>query len=158
MKKFFQDFKAFAIQGNVLNLAVGVMIGGAFSKIVSSLVNDLFMPLIGLIIGQVDFTNMFISLKGGSYNTLADAVAAGEPTLNYGLFLTNVIDFILLALCVFLFVRLFTKLMPPKPEPKKEATRVCPYCFTTISAKATRCPDCTSEVTPTEPEKPAAAQ
>lgn len=151
MKKFLKDFKAFAVQGNVIDLAVGVMIGGAFGKIVSSLVSDIFMPLIGLLTGGTDMTNLFISLNGQHYDTLADATTAGAATLNYGVFLTNVIDFVLIALCIFLFVRLISKVMPKKPAPPAEPTRVCPYCRTTVSAVATRCPNCTSELTPTEP-------
>lgn len=150
MKKFLKDFEAFAMQGNVIDLAVGVMIGTAFGKIVSSLVSDIFMPLIGLLTGGLDFSNLFISLNGKSYATLQQAVDDGAATLNYGTFLTNVIDFVLIALCVFLFVKMVTRVMPKKVEAPKEEMRTCPYCRTQISAEATRCPNCTAEVEPTK--------
>lgn len=148
MKKFFNDFKTFAMQGNVVDLAVGVMIGGAFGKIVSSLVSDIFMPLLGLITGKVDLSGLFIALDGQHYDSIAAATTAGVGTLNYGAFITNIIDFILIALCVFLFVKGITKLMPKKPAPAP--TRECPYCKTMVSAAATRCPNCTSELEPVE--------
>ncbi len=145
-KKFLSDFKAFITRGNVIDLAVGVMIGGAFGKIVSSLVADLFMPLISLLTGGLNFSGLFISLNGKTYQTIEAANADGAGTLNYGAFLTNVIDFLLIALCVFLFVRLIgvfahKKAEAPKPEPRR-----CPYCFDEIDARATRCPHCTSEL------------
>lgn len=136
VKKFFVDFKNFAMRGNVIDLAVGVMIGAAFGQIVTSLVNDIFMPLIGLLTGG-------INLNGLSF-------AVGEAAVTYGAFLTNVIDFILIALCVFMFVRLVEKVTPKKPGEPKEATRTCPYCRKTISALASKCPDCTADVVPTE--------
>lgn len=138
IKQFLKDFKNFAMQGDVLNLAVGVMIGGAFGKIVTSLVSDIFMPLIGVVVGKVDFSALSVTLGSNE----------GAPVLTYGTFLTNVIDFLLMALCVFLFVRLVSRAMPKKPEAPKEPTRQCPYCFTDVNAKATRCPNCTSELTP----------
>lgn len=152
MKKFFRDFRDFAMQGNVLDLAVGVMIGTAFGKIVSSLVSDIFMPLIGLLTGGVDLTGLYLVLDGKTYNSAQEALDAGSAVLNYGLFLTNVIDFILIALCVFMFVRAITKVMPKKAEAPAVPTRECPFCKTTINAEATRCPNCTSELTPVEPE------
>jgi len=133
VKKFLKEFKAFAIQGNVMNLAVGVMIGGAFSKIVSSLVGDIFTPLLGVITGGLDFTGLYIPLKG-------------DATLNYGAFITNIIDFVLIALCIFLVVRSINKLLPPKTEEPKPTPHTCPYCFTEVNAEATRCPACTSEL------------
>jgi large conductance mechanosensitive channel protein len=133
VKKFLKEFKAFAIQGNVMNLAVGVMIGGAFSKIVSSLVGDIFTPLLGVITGGLDFTGLYIPLKG-------------DATLNYGAFITNIIDFVLIALCIFLVVRSINKLLPPKAEEPKPTPHICPYCFTEVNAEATRCPACTSEL------------
>ncbi|MDL2317570.1 large conductance mechanosensitive channel protein MscL [Eubacteriales bacterium OttesenSCG-928-A19] len=151
IKRFLNDFKNFAMQGNVLDLAVGVMIGGAFGKIVSSLVSDIFMPLIGLLTGGIDLNNLFFALDGKHYVSVQAATDAGVGTLNYGAFLTNVIDFILIALCVFLFVRLITKMMPKKPEAPATPMRECPFCKTQINAAATRCPDCTSEVTPVDP-------
>lgn len=155
MKKFLKDFKDFAMQGNVLDLAVGVMIGGAFGKIVSSLVGDIFMPLIGLLTGGEEFKGLFFALNGKDYASVDAAIADGAPVLNLGAFLTNVIDFILIALCVFLIVRLIGKIMPKKPAPAAVPTRECPYCKTTINAAATRCPNCTSELTPVavEPAK-----
>lgn len=149
VKKFLKDFKAFAMQGNVLDMAVGVMIGGAFGKIVSSLVADIFMPVIGLITGGVELGNLFYALNGKQYASVDAATADGAAVLNYGAFLTNVIDFILIALCVFFVVKLISKIMPKKPAAPAVPTRECPYCKTTINAAATRCPDCTSEVTPT---------
>jgi large conductance mechanosensitive channel len=149
MKKFLDDFKKFALRGNVIDLAVGVIIGAAFGKIVTSLVNDIFMPLISLLAGGVSFTDKFIVLKGGAatYNTLADAQAAGVATLNYGLFIQAIIDFILMALCVFIFVKLISKLHKKEaPAPAAPAPRLCPYCVQPVDAKATRCPHCTSEL------------
>lgn len=144
MKKFLSDFKAFCMRGNILDLAVGVMIGGAFGSIVSSLVNDLFMPLMGLILGGLNVSGAFLALDGGVYATKEAAAEAGAATLNYGMFLQKVIDFLIMALCVFLVVRLMAKLMPHKAEPPKKEARKCPYCRQTIDDEATRCPHCTS--------------
>ena len=143
MKKFLLDFKAFVMRGNVLDLAVGVMIGGAFGSIVSSLVNDIFMPLIGLLLGGLNISGAFLALDGKVYATKDAAVAAGIGTLNYGMFLQKIIDFIIMAFCVFLVIRLMGKLMPKKPA--KEA-RKCPFCMQPIDDKATRCPHCTSQL------------
>ncbi len=144
-----KEFKNFALRGNVIDLAIGVIIGAAFGKIVSSLVNDILMPPIGLILGKVDFSNLFISLNGQAYASLAEAQAAGAPTLNYGLFINNVIDFLIVAFVIFLLIRQINKLTPKKEVPAAEpTTRECPYCLTQISVKATRCPNCTSEVKP----------
>jgi len=154
MKKLLNDFKAFAMQGNVVNLAVGVMIGGAFGKIVSSLVGDIFMPLLGLITGGVDMSGLFIALNGKHYATAQDAVSDGAGTLNYGAFLTNIIDFILIAMCVFAFVRLIGKLFPPKPPAVKPPVRQCPYCLMDIHPAATRCPYCTEPLEPAETASP----
>ena len=148
MRKFFNDFKDFAMQGNVVNLAVGVMIGGAFGKIVSSLVSDIFMPLLSLLTGSVDLSRFFFALDGNRYASIQAATDAGVGVLNYGAFLTNVIDFILIALCIFLFVRLLRAVMHPKPEAPPKPVRECPYCKTEVSTAATRCPGCTSELTP----------
>lgn len=152
IKRFFNDFKAFAVQGNVIDLAVGVMIGTAFGKITSSLVSDIFMPLIGLLVGKVDFKDMFLALDGNTYSSIEAATAAGVSTLNYGAFITNVIDFVMIALCVFLFVKAISKLMPKKKEAPAVPMRECPFCKSQINAAATRCPECTSEVTPTVPQ------
>jgi large conductance mechanosensitive channel len=138
----FKEFKEFAVKGNVVDMAVGIIIGAAFGKIVSSLVNDLLMPPIGLLLGKVDFSNLFVNLSGKSYETLSSAKAAGAATLNYGLFINTVIDFIILALAIFLMVRQVNRLKR-QPEP---STKACPYCLSKIPLKATRCPHCTSEL------------
>lgn len=143
-----KEFKEFITRGNMMDLAIGVIIGGAFGKIISSLVSDILMPVIGLILGKVDFTNLFVSLNGQKYATLADAQAAGAPTFNYGLFINNIIDFLIIALVIFLMVKGLNKLKKtPAPAPEPD-TRECPHCFTSIAKKATRCPNCTSEVEP----------
>lgn len=144
----FKEFKEFALRGSVLDLAIGVIIGGAFGKIVTSLVNDIIMPPIGLLLGKVDFSNLYINLSGTSYASLADAKAAGAATINYGSFLNTVIDFVIVAFIIFLLVRQFNRISP-KPAPAV-TTRECPHCCTQIPVKATRCPNCTSEVTPLE--------
>ena len=144
----FKDFKAFIMRGNVMDLAVGVIIGAAFGKIVSSFVSDILMPPLGLLLGKVDFSNLYISMNGEKFASLAEAQAAGAPTLNYGLFINNVIDFIIVALVIFMLIRGLTKLTKKEETPAVVTTRVCPYCQTSISKKATRCPHCTSEVTP----------
>lgn len=146
MKKFFNDFKTFVMRGNILDLAIGVMIGGAFGSIVSSLVNDIFMPLIGLLLGGLNVSGAFLALDGQVYASKDAATAAGVGTLNYGMFLQKIIDFLIMAFCVFLVIRLMAKLMPKKPakEPRK-----CPYCLQPIDDKATRCPHCTSQLTET---------
>lgn len=148
MKKFFKEFKDFAMKGNVLDLAVGVMIGGAFGKIVSSLVSDIFMPLIGILTGGTNISGAFFALDGNVYPSIDAATAAGVGTLNYGAFLQAIIDFIIIAFFIFLFVKLLSKAMPKKEEPAPApATKTCPYCFTEINPSATRCPNCTSDLT-----------
>ena len=144
MKKFFNDFKAFVMRGNVLDLAVGVMIGGAFGSIVSSLVNDILMPVIGLISGGFNISGAFLALDGKTYASQDAAVAAGAGTLNYGMFLQKVIDFLIMAFCIFLVVRLVGKLLVKKPEAPAKEPRKCPFCLEEIDEKATRCPHCTS--------------
>ena len=143
MKKLFSDFKAFCMRGNILDLAVGVMIGGAFGSIVSSLVNDMLMPVIGLLTGGVNFSGLFLALDFHPYPTIEAAKAAGVGTLNYGAFLQAVLNFFIMAFCVFMMTRLITKLMPVK---EKSAPRLCPYCKQTVDEQATRCPHCTSEL------------
>ncbi len=143
----FKDFKDFIMRGNVLDLAIGVIIGGAFGKIVTSLVNDIIMPPVGLLAGKVDFSSLFINLSGAPYASLAEAQAAGAPTINYGLFLNTVIDFVIVALVVFVLVRQVNRLYP-KPAPAAPTTRECPYCLSAIPLKATRCAHCTSELKP----------
>ena len=145
-----KEFKEFAMRGNVVDLAVGVIIGGAFGAIVNSLVNDIIMPPIGLLLGQVDFSELFIVLKGvGSYATLAAAQEAGAVTLNYGVFINTVINFLIIALAVFLLVRAVNRLQRQEEEAEAPAgpmMKECPYCLSTIPIKATRCPHCTSEL------------
>ncbi len=142
------EFKKFAMRGNVVDLAVGVIIGAAFGQIVNSLVNDVIMPPIGLLLGQVDFSNLFIDLSGGNYASLAAAQEAGAPTLNYGLFINAVINFLIVAFAVFMIVRWINRLSEkPAAEAVEEPTeKDCPYCFSKIAIKATRCPNCTSEL------------
>lgn len=139
-----EDFKKFAMRGNVMDMAVGVIIGGAFGKIVTSVVNDIFMPPLGMLMGNVDFSNLFISLNGKEYATLEAAKKAGAPVLAYGSFMNTVIDFLILAFIIFMMIRQINKLTPapaPKPEP-----RLCPYCKSEIADDATRCPHCTSHL------------
>lgn len=142
-----KEFKEFILRGNVVDMAVGIMIGAAFGKIVSSLVNDILMPPIGFILGKVDFSNLFISLSG-HYTTLAEAQAAGAPTINYGVFLNTVLDFLIIAAIVFfLIVRPMNRLRKAKEVvPAAPTTKECPYCYSTIPIKARRCPYCTSDL------------
>lgn len=144
MKKFFSEFKEFAVRGNVIDMAVGVMIGAAFGKIVASIVEDIFMPLISLLVGNVDFNSMFVSMDGVKYATIDAAKEAGAATLNYGTFISTIIDFILVAFFIFLFVRMINKLKK-KEEPAAEP-RLCPYCFGEVDERATRCPHCASDI------------
>jgi large conductance mechanosensitive channel len=138
----FKEFRNFIMRGNVLDLAVAVIIGAAFGKIVSSLVNDILMPPLGLALKNVDFSNLFIDVSGGHYATLAQAKAAGDATINYGLFLNNVIDFLIVAFVIFFLIRAANKL---KREPAAApTTKECPFCHTSIPLAATRCPNCTS--------------
>lgn len=142
------EFKKFILRGNVVDLAVGVIIGGAFGKIVSSLVNDIIMPPIGLLLNGVSFNELFISLNGQEYATLTAAHEAGAPTLNYGTFINNIIDFLIVAFVIFLMVRGVNKLTQkfvPAPV-ASPVSKECPHCYTSIPVKATRCPNCTSEL------------
>ncbi|HZK00724.1 MAG TPA: large conductance mechanosensitive channel protein MscL [Tissierellaceae bacterium] len=142
-----KDFKEFAMKGNVVDMAVGVVIGGAFGKIVTSLVNDLIMPLIGTLAGGMDFTNKFISLDGNSYLTLAEAQEASAATLNYGLFITTIIDFLIIAFSIFIVIKQLSKLKKEEAIVEEEATtKTCPYCITEIPLEASRCPNCTSNL------------
>lgn len=140
-----ESFKKFAIKGNVVDLAVGVILGAAFGKITSSLVNDVIMPPLGMIIGKVDFSSLYINLSGKDYASLAAAKEAGAPVIAYGLFLNNVLDFLIVAWAVFLVIQAVER-MKKKKDPGAPATRECPYCTTTISVKAVRCPHCTSQI------------
>ena len=142
----FKEFKEFAVKGNVMDMAVGIIIGAAFGRIVSSLVNDVVMPPIGLLLGKVDFSNLFVGLSGTAYDSLAAAKAAGAPTLNYGLFLNTVLEFVIVAFAVFLVVKQINRLRR-EPAPAAPTTKECPHCLTAIPLKATRCPACTSALT-----------
>jgi len=142
-----KEFKEFAIRGNVVDMAVGIIIGAAFGKIVSSLVNDIIMPPIGLLLGKMDFSNLFVNLSGKSYTTVAEAKAAGAVTISYGIFINNVIDFTIVAFAVFLLVRQINRLKRQKDTVRVEsATKECSYCLSNIPLKAVRCPFCTSEL------------
>jgi large conductance mechanosensitive channel len=142
-----KEFKEFALRGNVVDLAIGIIIGGAFGRIVSSFVDDLLMPPIGLLLGNVDFSNLFINLSGGRYDSLAAAQEAGAATINYGLFVSTVIDFVIVAFAVFLMVRQINRLQrKEEEEPAEPTTKECPYCLSTIPIDATRCPHCTSDL------------
>ena len=140
-----KEFKEFAMRGNVLDMAVGIIIGAAFGKIITSFVGDILMPPIGLLLGKVDFSNLFLNLSGKSYDTLGAAKAAGAATLNYGLFLNGVVDFLIVTFVIFLLVRQVNRWKAPVPV-AGPSTKDCPYCYTVVPSKATRCPHCTSEL------------
>ncbi|MBN2006033.1 MAG: large conductance mechanosensitive channel protein MscL [Anaerolineae bacterium] len=140
-----EEFKKFVMRGNVLDLAVAVIIGGAFGKIVTSFVNDILMPPIGLALGKVDFSNLFIDLSGKGYPSLAAATEAGAATINYGIFLNNILDFVIVAFVIFLLVRQMNKMKKVEPAPAP-TTKECPFCCSQVPLKATRCPHCTSEL------------
>lgn len=137
-----KEFQTFAARGNVLDLAVGVIVGAAFGKIVTSLVNDVIMPPIGLLLGKVDFSGLYVNLSGKAYDSLAAAKAAGAPTINYGMFINSLIDFLIVAFVIFLLVRQINK-MVAKPV---ATTKECPRCISAIPLKATKCPHCTSDI------------
>jgi large conductance mechanosensitive channel len=142
-----KDFKAFVMKGNVLDLAVAVIIGGAFGAIVTSLVNDVIMPPIGMILGHIDFKDLFLPLNGQSYATMADVKKASAPVIAYGQFLNTVINFLIVGFVIFLVVRAASKLQPkPAPAPAAPTTKDCPFCFTAIPIPAKRCPHCTSQL------------
>jgi large conductance mechanosensitive channel len=140
-----KEFRDFAARGNVIDLAVGVIIGAAFGKVVASIVADLIMPPIGMALGRVNFSNLFVSLNGISYPSLEAAKQAGAPTINYGIFLNTMIEFLIVAFAVFLLVKQINRLKKPAPAVVPE-TRDCPFCVSKIPIKATRCPFCTSQV------------
>jgi large conductance mechanosensitive channel len=142
----FKEFKEFAVKGNVMDMAVGIIIGAAFGKIVASLVDDVILPPLGLLLHHVDFSNLFITLGGGDFPTVAAAKAAGAPTLNYGLFLNSVLDFLIVGFVVFIMVKQINR-WKKAPAPAIPNTRDCPYCLTPIPLKATKCPACTSQLT-----------
>jgi large conductance mechanosensitive channel len=141
------EFKEFAMRGNMIDLAVGIIIGAAFGDVIKSLVNDVIMPPIGRLLGKVDFSNLYINLTSTHYDSLTAAKDAGAATLNYGAFITTVINFLIIALAVFLMIKQINRfLRKPPPPPAEPTTKDCPYCFSTIPIKATRCPDCTSQL------------
>lgn len=154
MKKILKEFQEFAIQGNMIDMAVGMIIGAAFKDLVNSLVSDLIMPVISLFTGKLDFSNLFISLNGVHYATLKEATDAGASTIKYGLFITEIINFLIMAFVIFMVVREINhvkKALAAKPEepkaPAEPTEKECPYCLTKINIHATRCPHCTSELT-----------
>ncbi|WP_346796853.1 large-conductance mechanosensitive channel protein MscL [Halomonas sp. Bachu 37] len=160
MTKFFKEFREFAVKGNVVDMAVGIIIGGAFTLIVQRLVADVMNPVIGLLVGGVDFSNLFIVLRQGTapapYATLAEAQSVGAVTLNIGLFLNAVVSFFIVAFAVFLLVRTINRLKREETEePKSPVEKACPFCLMTVPIKATRCGHCTSELpTSSGVEKP----
>ena len=137
-----KEFKEFAMRGNVLDLAVGIVIGAAFGKIIASFVEDILMPPVGMLLGRVDFSNLFVSLRGVHYDTLAAAKAAGAPTVNYGIFFNNVFNFLIVAFAIFLVIRSANRMKRQAPV----ATKPCPFCLSTIPLQATKCAHCTSAV------------
>ncbi len=141
-----EEFKKFIMRGNVLDMAVGIIIGVAFGAIITSLVNDIIMPPIGLLLGKVDFANLFIQLSGTPVATLADAKKAGAATINYGVFINTVINFLIVAFVIFLLIKQVNRLTAKPLAPAAPITKECPYCVSTIPIKATRCPNCTSEL------------
>ncbi|HKX18327.1 MAG TPA: large conductance mechanosensitive channel protein MscL [bacterium] len=142
-----KEFREFLMRGNVVDMAVGFVIGVAFGRIVTSLVNDIIMPPVGLALKGIDFANLFIALRGGPYPSLAAAKAAGAPTINYGVFINTIIDFVIVAAVIFLVVRSLNR-MRPAPPAAAPVTRECPYCLSQIPVKARRCAYCTSELQP----------
>jgi large conductance mechanosensitive channel len=141
-----EEFKKFAMRGNVIDLAVGFIMGGAFGGIVTSLVKDIIMPPIGFMLGKVDFANLYIDLSGKGYASLATAQAEGAPTINYGLFINTLINFVIVAFVVFLLVRAVNHMTKPTPAPATPTSKDCPFCYSSIPIKAVRCPYCTSQL------------
>jgi len=141
----FKEFKEFAMRGNVLDMAVGIIIGAAFGRIITSLVNDVIMPPIGLLLGRVDFSSLFINLSGTPYASLADAKKAGAAVIGYGAFLNTILDFVVVAFVIFLLIRQVNK-MKKEPAPAAATTKECPYCLSVIPLKATRCGHCTAQL------------
>ncbi|WP_044958459.1 large conductance mechanosensitive channel protein MscL [Butyrivibrio sp. WCD2001] len=148
-KGFANEFREFIMRGNVMDLAVGVIIGGAFQSIINSLVNDIIMPVISVLTGGIDFSNWFVSLDGSKYSNLAAAQEAGAATLNYGVFITAVINFLLMALVIFCIVKSLNKVsekVKKEQEEEAPATKICPHCKSEINIEATKCPCCTSDL------------
>ncbi len=143
----FKEFKEFAMKGNVLDMAIGIIVGAAFGKIITSFVTDILMPPLGLLLGRMDFSSLFVNLSGQEFPTIAAAKEAGAATLNYGIFINTVIDFLIVAFAVFLLVKQVNRLkrQPPAAAP---TSKDCPYCASAIPIKASRCPQCTSQLVP----------
>lgn len=149
MSKFLKEFKDFALKGNMIDMAVGIIIGGAFNGLVKSLVEDIIMPAVSLVTGKIDFSNMFIALDGNHYATL-EAAKEATSTISYGLFITEVINFVIMAFVVFCIVKELNKLhKKPEEAPAAPTEKECPFCRTKIAIDATRCPHCTSMLTET---------
>ena len=142
----FKEFKEFAMKGNVLDMAVGIIIGAAFGKIISSFVADVLMPFVSLLLGKVDFSSLFINLSGTAYQTLAEAKKAGAATLNYGVFVNTIIDFLIVAFAIFLLIKQVNR-FKRQPAPAAPNTKDCPFCASAIPIPAMRCPHCTSQLT-----------
>ncbi|MCX6565213.1 MAG: large conductance mechanosensitive channel protein MscL [Candidatus Aminicenantes bacterium] len=143
----FKEFKEFAMKGSLVDMAVGLIIGGAFGKIVTSLVNDILMPPLGMLLGKVDFSKLFIDLSGAGHQTLAAAKEAGAATLNYGAFINTIVDFLLVALVLFFVIKQMNRLRRKAAEaPTAPTTKECPFCLSAVPLKAVRCPHCTSEL------------
>lgn len=143
-----REFKEFISKGSVIDLAIGIVIGAAFGKIVTSFVNDIIMPPIGLLLGRVDFNNLFIDLSGTNPPSLAAAQEAGAATINYGIFINTIIEFLIIAFVIFLLVKQINAMRREAPAPAPAPSKACPYCFSTIPEQATRCPACTSDLRP----------
>ncbi|MDD3626805.1 MAG: large conductance mechanosensitive channel protein MscL [bacterium] len=142
-----KEFKEFINKGNVVDMAVGIIIGTAFGAIIKSLVGDVIMPPIGVLLGNVDFSNLFITIKGDAFNTLAEAQKAGAVTLNYGVFINTLVNFLIVAFAMFIVVKAINKMKKKKEEaPAEPTTKPCPFCFSEINIKAKKCPHCTSNV------------
>jgi large conductance mechanosensitive channel len=141
-----KEFKEFAMKGNVLDMAIGIIIGAAFGKIISSMVSDILMPPIGMLMGKVDFSSLFINLTGQPFPSLAAAKSAGAPTINYGVFLQTILDFVIVAFVIFMVVKQVNRFKKPDAPPAPPSTKPCPYCLSEIPLKATRCSHCTSDV------------
>ncbi len=153
MKKFIQEFKEFALKGSMMDLAIGMIIGAAFTSIISSLVDDIINPFLGLFTGHIDFSNLFIALDGQDYASLEAAESAGAAVIKYGSFISNIINFIIMALVVFLIVKVINTMRTKMEKPAEAAaptTKVCPYCQSEINIAATRCPNCTSQLVDVE--------
>lgn len=140
-----KEFKEFVMRGNVVDMAVGIVIGAAFGKIVTSFVCDILMPPIGLLMGKMDFSNLFYDLSGTGFTTLAEAKKAGAATINYGLFFNTLLDFVIIAFAIFLLIRQINR-MKREPAPAAPDTKECPFCLSSVPLKAVRCPNCTSEL------------